>query len=629
MPLPISHILEGLNESQRKAVTTTEGPVFIVAGPGTGKTLTMVRRIAYLVQSGVPPENIVAVTFTNRAAREMKERAAVLLGGKAGKVFIGTFHLFGLKIIRDTGRDGFIVYDRLEQNDLLNILLKGEDLRNIEKGGRRLRGKTIAEKISRIKNLLEAADDGLKRIYGKYQAALAVNSALDFDDLILEPIEILSSGEILEKYRDTFRYLMVDEYQDINPLQYTLLKLLAGRDGNVCAVGDPDQTIYAFRGSDAGTFPAFMKDFKNAEAIMLTENYRSSGVILNASNHLIRNSITRIDRELKPTREKGIPITIISVPDERAESGIIVGEIEERMGGTSHYQLMKNGIRLIAPVRHPGGFPGRGDFDSEYSYTFADFAVLYRTNAQAEAMEDAFRASGIPHQVLGGKYQSQRKGVTSSLSFLRALVNPAGDSYARKFSGRLPEGIDAAWVERFHGLQGMLPVDEFLKSIREDPIIREHCDGELFPLLEDLADQYRDMATGEALRRVFDELVLLTPADDFRQGAEAVTLMTMHMAKGLEFRVVFIAGVEDGLIPYTMKREDPNVEEERRLFYVGMTRAMDELVLICARNRFLYGGRLERVPSPFLKEIPVEFTDQKHIPERIRKLKRDDQMGLF
>jgi DNA helicase-2/ATP-dependent DNA helicase PcrA len=603
--------LSDLNESQKRAVMTTEGPVLIVAGPGTGKTLTIVRRIAYLIHQGIRPENILAVTFTNRAAREMRERTEALLGGDASKVFIGTFHVLGLRIIKDEYPDNFIVYNREEQISLLKKLIKDSDLGKISQGGRILSYVLLAEKISRIKNFIEDMDDGIKRIYEGYQASLIKDSALDFDDLIIKPIEMLSnSAEILEKYHNNYRYIMVDEYQDINTAQYKLLTLLAHGNVNLCAIGDSDQAIYAFRGANVNNFLNFEKDFKNAKTITLTENYRSKGVILNASDSLVKNNKRRIDKDLKPIRERGVPITVISVPDERAEGEMIVREIEEKMGGTSHYQLMKHVIPTNPSLAN--------------SYSFSDFAVIYRTNVQAKVIEESFISSGIPYQVIGEKYHLKRRETMKIVSLLKALINPMNTLHL--CDGTAPSDVV---IEKFKNLKDKLPVDEFLKTVWKESGIKESFSEENFMYLQDLASQYRDMEPKEALVRFVNEISLLTPADAFDSRAEAVTFMTLHMAKGLEFKIVFIAGVEEGLIPYTFKKEDVDIEEERRLFYVGMTRAMDELFLIHTRNRFLYGQRLSQSQSPFLKEIPNEFIESRIVPDRIKKSKRDRQTGLF
>ncbi len=588
--LTTSRIFEGLNESQKNAVMAVNGPVLIVAGPGTGKTLTIVRRIAYLIQQGAKPENILAVTFTNRAAREMEERAEALLGSHAKNIFIGTFHLLGLSIIKNTLPDNFVIYNRDEQVSLLKPLLKGSNTRAHE----------AVEKISKVKSLLEDADDEINKIYAAYQSALNEKAALDFDDLILKPIEILSNlpsnipspprgegdsifkannKEAAERYRNIFKYIIVDEYQDINPAQYRLMRLLSEGNGNICAVGDSDQAIYTFRGADITNFLNFEKDLKAAKRITLTENYRSTGVILNASNGVIKNNQNRIEKELCPTRGEGRLITLVSVPDEKAEGEFIVKEIEARIGGTSHYQMMHT--------------KEMNDFSGE-SYSFSDFAVLFRTNAQAKAIEDAFETSGIPYQVVGRTHSLNKDAV----------------------------------LKKINELKDRLTIDELLSTVLNESGLKEYYkDGSVF--LENIIASYKDKGSEEAIKNIINEITLMSPADFYDPRADAVALMTLHMAKGLEFKMVFIAGVEEGLLPYTIKKDGVDIEEERRLFYVGITRAKDELFLLHARNRFLYGQILAQSPSSFLKEIPEGLIEKKVIPDKIKSQKREKQMGLF
>jgi superfamily I DNA/RNA helicase len=563
-----------LNKSQEQAVATIEGPVLIVAGPGTGKTLTIVQRIIYLIHRGVKPENILAVTFTNRAARQMIERTEELLGKDAQKVFIGTFHILGLKILRDASSNNFTIINRDEQVNLLRALIKDSGMKV----------QHVVEKISRIKNLIEDiedADDSVK-IYKKYQETLAEKNALDLDDLILRPIDILR--EISGKYKNIFEYIMVDEYQDINPAQYKLLNLLTKNNRNLCVVGDSDQAIYAFRGADITNFLNFEKDFENSQKIVLTQNYRSTAIILEASNHLIRSNLKRIEKELRPVKKQGVPVKVLSIPDEKTEGEVVIKEIEERIGGTSHYQL----IHKTTGCNH-----------SEASYSFGDFAVFFRTNAQAKVLEESFLLSGIPFHVIGRAHQFKRNEIVEIMK------------------------------KRSQDLRKELSFDEFLNKVLEESGLIKYFEESALLLLRSLASHYRDAEPSEAINGFINELDLLTPADTYDPKADAVTLATLHMAKGLEFRVVFITGVEEGLIPYTMKKDSTDIEEERRLFYVGMTRAKDELFLIHARNRFLYGQKLERSPSPFLREIPERFIEQRFIPEKRQKIKKENQIGLF
>jgi superfamily I DNA/RNA helicase len=435
-------------------------------------------------------------------------------------------------------QDDFVICDRDEQRNILKEILKGT----------KTKAQEAAERISRIKNFLEDADGEMRGIYETYRSCLSNKSALDFDDLILKPIEMFDDISLLNKYRERFRHIIIDEYQDINPAQYRLLKLLAGDNTNVCAVGDPDQAIYAFRGADIENFLNFEKDFTDAQRINLTENYRSTGTILNASDSMIKNNLKRIDKKLLTTKDSGRSINIVSVPDEKAEGEFIVKEIEARIGCTSHYNLYAGGFRKdVVPLAD--------------SYSFSDFAVIFRTNAQAKTIEEVFMESGIPYQVIGRKNLRQKKEIEDTISYMKNIINPSDET--------------------------------------------------------------------ETGHTVLDEENLMTDEDFFDPRANAVTLMTLHMAKGLEFKVVFIAGVEDGLMPFMLNKDNVDIEEERRLFYVGMTRAKDELFLIHARNRFLYGQRLEQSPAPFLKEIPKELMKGMTIPDRPRKAKKEQQAGLF
>jgi DNA helicase-2/ATP-dependent DNA helicase PcrA len=534
----MTDIFSNLNEFQERAARTTGGPLLVVAGPGTGKTLTIVCRIAHLIRQGVRPESILAVTFTNRAAREMKERAEELIGRDAANIFIGTFHLLGLRVIRDGRRNEFIVYSRDEQIELLKSVL--------EISAKKAR--QVAEKISRVQNFLEEMDAETHRKYEIYRSAMRQRNAYDFDDLIRIPIDMLeNSEELKKKYEDKFTYIIVDEYQDINPAQYRFLKLLAVNTPNICAVGDADQAIYAFRGADLRSFLNFEKDFPGATKITLSENYRSTGIVLNAAEGVIKNNRGRFDKKLVPTRGKGTPVMVISVPDERAEGAAIIREIEERIGGTSHYQMERGNV-------------ARGG--SERSFRFSDFAVIFRTNAQAKALEEEFSASGIPYQFIGRKTRAQMKEAEETIAYLRSLTR--------------------------------------LEAVPH-------------------------MTTGDP-----QAAKLLGPADFFDPRSDAVTLMTLHMAKGLEFPVVFITGCEDGLIPYTLLKDCAEIEEERRLFYVGMTRAKDELFILSSRKRFLYGQWLQTVPSPFLAEIPEALVQRMVVPDRVKQQKKQDrQLGLF
>ncbi len=563
----MSSLLDDLNASQRAAVTTTEGPVLVVAGPGTGKTLTIVRRIACLAARGVPPRSICAITFTNRAAREMAERARVLLGDAGEGVFIGTFHLLGLTILRESVGGDLRLCDREEQVKILREVLA---IPAREAGH-------WAERISRDKNLGHRGNTEEPGIRTRYDAALREMKACDFDDLILMPTELVLRQD--RAFQDPFAYIMVDEYQDISPAQYRFLLALLGKGRNLCAVGDADQAIYGFRGADERNFLSFQDDFKGAEQIVLETNYRSTEAIVAAAGSLIAHNRKRIEKRNVAAGGRGAAIQLLSVPDERAEGEVIVREIEERMGGTSHYGLAR-------------GAAGRdGD---EGAYGFGDFAVLCRTNGHAQAMGDLFRASGIPYQVIGGRFMDRRREV------LRRLRDhgPAGGQPAD-----VPLLLDRVCEE-----MGIPPEDR--------------------AFLHHLLARFASLPPEQVLGGVVNELALLTPADIYDPRAEAVSIMTLHMSKGLEFRILFVAGVEEGLMPFLRGEGEAEVEEERRLFYVAMTRAREELFLVHARNRYVRGRRLARTPSRFLREIPGQWVKARVLPDRPKRA-TGKQMGLF
>ncbi len=520
--------LEGLNQAQREAVLTTDRHTLVVAGPGTGKTLTIVRRIAHLIGRGASPVDILAVTFTNRAAREMRERVSALLGAEARGAFIGTFHLLGLRILRDSGM-AFSVCAREDQIRVLQSLM----------GCTTKAARDMAESISRAKNLVEPAYGETVAVMDTYQEALKEGGLWDFDDLISLPAELIREGRAAYG----FSHIVVDEYQDISPGQYQLLRCLVSGSTKVCAVGDSDQAVYGFRGADLRNFLDFRHDFPDAATIVLKENYRSTQVIVDAAGAVIRNNRQRIEKDLSAVGEHGRPVTLVSVPDERTEAEFVVREIEARLGGTSHYRL--------------AGLPDPVDF-SESTYSFSDFAVLFRTNGQAKAFRDAFSTWGIPCQLVGEKAPLRRK-----------------------------ELIDDLKAQR-HALTHGLDLEGIIGRINEeaDPT------GADYALLANFAAAYSGLPVGEALAYIIDELSILGTADAFDPRADSVALMTMHMAKGLEFKVVFLAGAEVGLIPFTLGHEDADPEEERRLFYVAMTRAKEELFVVHAKKRFLYGRRL-------------------------------------
>ncbi|HEY3277355.1 MAG TPA: UvrD-helicase domain-containing protein [Syntrophorhabdaceae bacterium] len=564
----MTDIFEGLNEEQREAVAAIEGPLLIVAGPGTGKTMTLVRRISYLVERGVNPSEILAVTFTNRAAREMRERTDLLLGKTGREVRIGTFHLLGLQIMREAFHHEFRVCGPKEQSDILAGI-----------AGDRKAGQKIGEKIGRVKDLMEKADDELKPLFDAYQSRLCEKGLYDFEDLIRIPIEILDARVSCGGFGTGFQYIMVDEYQDINPAQYRLMRSILNGHENLCAVGDSDQAIYGFRGADMENFLRFETDFPRARRIILSRNYRSSKIIVSASSDLIRHNRRRIDKELGAVKEEGTAIILLTVPDEKAEAKAIVREIEHRMGGTSHFSI----------DRSLGSGTIWGD-----GHGFSDFAVIYRINTQAGTLEEAFFDSGMPFQVVRGGGPAGAARMTEIL---------------RK---RMEEGINCS------------DLPELVNSL----CIEAEASEKDRALLFQIVSAYSDLPADQALLLIMDELSLLSSGDSFDPKADAVSLMTLHSAKGLEFKTVFIAGAEDGLTPSLMAKGEFEKEEERRLFYVGMTRAKDELIFTRAQSRFMYGERRTTCPSPFLGEISQQWLERRDVQKSATRAGKK-QMKLF
>jgi len=537
--MDIDTILNGLNESQRLAVTAKDRAILVVAGPGTGKTLTIVRRIAYLLSQGVRLEDIIAITFTNRAALELRNRLKVFKDFRG--LFTGTFHMLGLKIIRENSLEPFRIITREEQKDIVKNITG------------RVRSEDIIERISAIKNSLLVPDEKTMEIFNMYQEILKKEGAFDYDDLILKALELLSIPEVQRIYIRPELHLIIDEYQDINPLQYKLIKALSPQ--NIYAVGDPDQSIYSFRGANVENFLNFEKEYSSAKRFMLDTNYRSQAFVVKASELFIEKNLKRIPRVIRPLKAEGKKIKVISVPDEEGEIQFIINTIEEKLGGTSHYSLFKN---------------NKGTGLQQKGLSFSDMAILMRTNLQAYEMESSLNASGIPCYIMGRLINEEIK---EALSYINENQNK--------------------------------PLEELIYYLKEK-----------YNFFRSLIQNYEPSSTDDLL----SWLHLVSPQDDTFSG-EGVRLLTMHMAKGLEFSVVFITGLEEGLMPY----KDSEIEEERRLLYVSMTRAKEELYLIYSRKRKIYGKILQQKPSPFLQEIPEDFIERIYLPDKPQKR----QLGLF
>jgi DNA helicase-2/ATP-dependent DNA helicase PcrA len=642
-------LLEGLNPAQREAVLHVDGPLLVLAGAGSGKTRVLTTRIARLIdQHGVDPSRILSVTFTNKAAGEMKERIARLLGRAPSGMWVGTFHAIGARMLRAAphlvGRTAaFTIYDQDDTQSVIKRLLERNRLDTKQFTPRGVHGA-----ISDAKNALVTPDEyanlamdpfsrAVAVVYRDLGEALRVANAVDFDDLLVLPVRLLAENPPeLEKYRRKFKYVLVDEYQDTNRAQYQFIKLLAGGHGNVCVVGDDDQSIYGWRGADIRNILDFNKDFPEAHVVRLEENYRSTPEVLDLANVVISANKGRMGKTLRPTHRSGERVTAARCLDERDEADFIVEELIARRAQSS---------RL----------------------TLRDFAILYRTNAQSRAIEEALRKRALPYRIVGAVRFYDRREIRDLMSYLKLVANPADDEAFRRAIAVPKRGLGEATIEQLSAaareagipmlaaavrpdlIAALRPaartalgefaalIARFRESAREaavDELLRDIVEGVRYdeylraegPESADRIDNVRELITGAA-ETVADEEgeVGLTPLDHFLQkamlvseldklgpDADAVTLMTLHNAKGLEFPVVFISGLEDGLFPLAKAYDDPALmEEERRLFYVGITRAERKLYLTHAEERRRNGEFMPSKASSFLVAIPEDMLEQR------------------
>jgi len=645
--LPDSPLLAQLNPNQAQAANHYTGPALVIAGAGSGKTRTLIYRIAHLIgHYGVDPGEILAVTFTNKAAAEMRERAKHLIGG-ADRLWMSTFHSAGVRILRAYGehiglRRGFVIYDDDDQLDLLREIMGSIPGIGPDTHPRVLRG--ILDRAK--SNLLTPADldrspepfiSGLPRaaaaeVYRRYEARKKGQNAIDFGDLITETVRLFKEvPAVLDRVQDRARFIHVDEYQDTNRAQYELTRLLANRDRNLLVVGDPDQSIYKFRGADIQNILDFQKDYADARVYMLEHNYRSSARVLGLANKLIENNSERLDKTLRAVKEDGHPVVFHRATDHRGE-GDFVAEWLTRLHG--------EGLK------------------------FADMAILYRTNAQSRVIEESLRRVQIPAKIVGGLSFYDRREIRDILAYARLAINPDDDVALRRIIGRPRRGIGDTALQRLmewarinrtslltacaqaqeqnildRGAQKpvefaalMHEMSEAADNYEPGPFLRfvvEHSgyldllrqegqEGQVrMENLDELVNAAEEWSqTNEGTIADFlDDAALLSSVDDMRAGREnrdvpedAVTLMTLHNAKGLEFPVVFIVGAEEGLLPSRNALTEPGgIEEERRLFYVGITRAMDRLFLTAAQNRMQYGKTNSTEDSRFLEELGDGF----------------------
>ncbi|MDW7645041.1 MAG: UvrD-helicase domain-containing protein [Desulfuromonadales bacterium] len=646
--------LRTLNKEQLAAVRHTEGPLLLLAGAGSGKTRVITYRIAYLLlEKGVSPENVLAVTFTNKAAREMKERVLELVGRARNKgLVIGTFHSLCVRILKeDIERLGykknFSIYGAADQARLIKDLLQG-----LDSGGKKFDADRVLWLISDAKNRLVAPQDFVGRfqdeyawvaaeIYPRYQRALKAFNAIDFDDIIMLAVTLLQNyPEVLAKYQERFRYILVDEYQDTNAAQYLLLRLLSGKYRNLCVVGDDDQSIYGWRGADLGNILEFEKDFAGTTLIKLEQNYRSSGTILSAANAVIRHNAKRKEKALWTAGDSGRQIELICCEDEEDEARMVMERIHAER------------FRLNLEYR--------------------DFAILYRTNVQSRAFEEQLRYENIPYVLIGGQQFFDRKEVKDAVAYLRVLVNPRDEvnllrilNYPRRGIGETsadrlirfsaehnrplwdvleaPGAVEelgekvveavGAFVALMDGYRQRFARGRRLAEIARQFFAEIKLEDEIYRQTEDPAKarrradnveevvnamaSYEEREEKPSLAGFLEKVSLLDDEHPGRNDKEAklarnaVTLMSLHSSKGLEYPVVFLVGLEEEYLPHKKSiHETFDVDEERRLCYVGITRAQKHLVLLHAKQRKKYGKLLPRLPSRFLQEIPADLMEK-------------------
>jgi DNA helicase-2/ATP-dependent DNA helicase PcrA len=631
-------LLESLNPTQLDAVEHTEGPLLILAGAGSGKTRVLTHRVAYLLDQGLAaPEEVLAITFTNKAAREMKDRVALLVGPDSRRMWVSTFHAFCARILRVHAeklgyKREFTIYDSPDQVRLVKRCIV-----ELGKDPKRFNPRSFQAQISSAKNVLLAPDDFLRNtegyiaenvaeVYDLYQKRLYENNAMDFDDLIMQTVALLELfPEVRERYQTRFKYIHVDEYQDTNHAQYRLINILAAGHRNLCVVGDDDQSVYSWRGADIRNILDFERDYPEAKVVKLEQNYRSTQTILDAANAVVANNASRKAKALWTAGDEGERIRVFAASDEYAEARFVVSEVE----------------RLIE-----GGASPR------------EISVFYRTNAQSRALEDVLVREGVPYRVVGGVRFYERAEVKDAMAYLSVIFNPDDSvsleriinvpkrgigntsvaklqDYARRQGISLYEALteaDAAGLtgaakkacrgvrDLFEGLRVAareVPPAELIGAVLDESGYRKDLEAEdtveaesRLENLEELinaAREYERVEPEPTLEGFLQEQALYTDQDSLISEGGRVTLMTLHNAKGLEFGHVFVVGMEEGTFPHARSLDEHNLEEERRLAYVGITRARETLTLTHAKLRSSWGEREYRLPSRFLSEIPDQY----------------------
>ena len=635
-------ILKGLNDKQYEAVVTTEGPCLVIAGAGSGKTKVLTHKIAYLIgEKQVKPWNILAITFTNKAANEMKERIENLVGDVAADIWMGTFHSICVRILRRfidrIGFDSsFIIFDTSDQRTLVKTCIKAIGLDD-----KMFTDRSVLSEISNAKNeMLEPEQytvrangdfrkEKIALVYEMYQKRLKENNAIDFDDIINYTIKILMENpDILEYYSDKFKYVLVDEYQDTNKAQFTLVTLLASKNGNITVVGDNDQGIYSFRGADISNILNFERDFPGTKIIKLEQNYRCTGNILKAANAVIKNNEVTYKKELWTENEVGKLPTVYSASNEYDEGTYIAQQIEH--------------------------------LRREEYYKYSDFAILYRMNTQSRAIEEILRRESIPYKIIGGLKFYERKEIKDIISYLRLIQNPSDNLSLKRIINEPKRGIGKTSLDKIEELSNNtgVPMYEIIKNAEQYGLNRVFLNSrEFVNAIEELrtkkddikisdliketlkksgytqalekentieaenrienldefltvAIEFEDESADNKLSDFLEGITLSSDIDNMEETEETVTLMTLHSAKGLEFPVVFLVGMEEGIFPgYKSIGEPKELEEERRLCYVGITRAKEYLFLTCSKQRTIFGSTSCNQVSRFLREIPSDLLD--------------------
>ena len=635
-------ILKGLNDKQYEAVVNTEGPCLVIAGAGSGKTKVLTHKIAYLIgEKQVKPWNILAITFTNKAANEMKERIGNLVGDVSADIWMGTFHSICVRILRRfidrIGFDSsFIIFDTSDQRTLVKACIKSIGLDD-----KMFTDRSVLSEISNAKNEMLEPDQYTVRangdfrkekialVYEMYQKRLKENNAIDFDDIINYTIKILMENpDILEYYSDKFHYVLVDEYQDTNKAQFTLVTMLASKNGNITVVGDNDQGIYSFRGADISNILNFERDFPGTKIIKLEQNYRCTGNILKAANAVIKNNEVTYKKELWTENEVGNLPAVYSAKNEYDEGTYIAQQIEH--------------------------------LRREEYYKYSDFAILYRMNTQSRAIEEILRRESIPYKIIGGLKFYERKEIKDIISYLRLIQNPSDNLSLKRIINEPKRGIGKTSLDKIEELSinSGVPMYEIIKNAEQYGLNRVFLNSrefvnaieELRAKKEDIkisdliketlkksgytqalenentieaenrienldefltvAIEFEDESADNKLSDFLEGITLSSDIDNMEEAEETVTLMTLHSAKGLEFPVVFLVGMEEGIFPgYKSIGEPKELEEERRLCYVGITRAKEHLFLTCSKQRTIFGSTSCNQVSRFLREIPSDLLD--------------------